>query len=47
MRALQLGGALNFGYGPDNFLHDNPPLSQIAPAMSLRVFPLAPGKKER
>ena len=47
MRALQLGGTLNFGYGPDNFLHDNPPLSQIAPAMSLRVFPLAPGKKER
>jgi biofilm PGA synthesis lipoprotein PgaB len=47
MRVLQLGGALNFGYGPDNFLHNNPPLSQIAPAMSLRVFPLALGKKER
>jgi biofilm PGA synthesis lipoprotein PgaB len=47
MRALQLGGALNFGYVPDDFLHNNPPLAQIAPAMSLRVYPLAPGNKER
>jgi biofilm PGA synthesis lipoprotein PgaB len=47
MRALQLGGALNFGYVPDDFLHNNPPLAQIAPAMSLRVYPLAPGNKEK
>jgi len=47
MRALQLGGALNFGYGPDDFPHNNPPLAQIAPAMSLRIYPLTPGNKER
>jgi poly-beta-1,6-N-acetyl-D-glucosamine N-deacetylase len=47
MRALQLGGALNFGYGPDDFPHNDPPLAQIAPAMSLRIYPLAPGNKER
>lgn len=47
MRDLQLGGWLNFGFGPDDFLHDEPPLSQIAPRMSLRVFPLASGKDAR
>jgi biofilm PGA synthesis lipoprotein PgaB len=47
MRALQLGGVLNFGYVPDDFLHNNPPLAEIAPAMSLRVFPMALGNKER
>jgi biofilm PGA synthesis lipoprotein PgaB len=47
MRALQLGGALNFGYGPDDFPHNDPPLAQIAPAMSLRIYPLVPGMKER
>ena len=47
MRALQLAGALNFGYVPDDFLHDNPPLDQIAPAMSLRENPLTSGKKEK
>jgi hypothetical protein len=47
MRALQLDGALNFGYGPDDFPHNDPPLSQIAPAMSLRIYPLTPGNKER
>ena len=46
MRALQLGGALNFGYIPDDFLHDSPPLAQVAPAMSLRVYPLAKGDKQ-
>ena len=46
MRALQLGGILNFGYFPDDFLHNNPPVAQIAPAMSLRVYPLAPVDKE-
>lgn len=43
MHALQLGGALNFGYVADDFMHDNPPLAVIAPAMSLRVYPLALG----
>ncbi len=39
MRALQLGGALNFGYYTDDFLHDRPSLARIAPAMSLRIYP--------
>jgi biofilm PGA synthesis lipoprotein PgaB len=43
MRALQLQGVLNFGYAPDDFIHDKPPLAQIAPAMSLRSNPLSPG----
>jgi hypothetical protein len=46
MRELQRRGALNFGYGPDDFLHDVPPLARIAPAMSLRVYPLPSGNKE-
>jgi biofilm PGA synthesis lipoprotein PgaB len=40
MRTLQLDGALNFGYVPDNVLHDDPPFAQFAPAMSLRENPL-------
>lgn len=47
MRALQLGGALNFGYAPDDFLHNNPPLEKIAPVMSLRVYPQAAADKEK
>jgi biofilm PGA synthesis lipoprotein PgaB len=47
MRELQLGGILNFGYAPDDFLHDNPPLAHIAPAMSLRTNPLALESKEK
>lgn len=47
MRALQLGGWLNFGFGPDDFLHDSPPLDQVAPGMSLRVFPAGTGKAPR
>jgi biofilm PGA synthesis lipoprotein PgaB len=47
MRALQLRGTLNFGYGPDDFMHNNPPLAQIAPVMSLRVYPQAPTSKEK
>lgn len=43
MRALQLGGALNFGYAPDDFAHDRPALADTAPAMSLRVNPPPPG----
>lgn len=47
MRALQLGGWLNFGFGPDDFLRDSPPLEQLAPSMSLRVFPAGTGKASR
>jgi biofilm PGA synthesis lipoprotein PgaB len=47
MRALQLGGVPNFGYGPDDFAHNMPPLAEIAPAMSLRIYPLAPGGMEK
>jgi biofilm PGA synthesis lipoprotein PgaB len=43
MRTLQLEGILNFGYAPDDFAHNKPPLAQIAPAMSLRSNPLSPG----
>ncbi len=39
MREWQLGGAINFGYSGDDFLRDAPPLADIAPAMSLRIFP--------
>lgn len=37
MRRLQLGGALNFGYYPDDFSQDRPGLDAIRPAMSLRA----------
>ncbi len=47
MRALQLGGALNFGYARDDFAHDDPPLTRIAPAMALRAYPLVLGHKGR
>jgi biofilm PGA synthesis lipoprotein PgaB len=47
MRALQLGGWLNFGFGPDDFLHDDPPLTGVSPHMSLRVDPAGPGKVAR
>ncbi|HEY0269085.1 MAG TPA: poly-beta-1,6-N-acetyl-D-glucosamine N-deacetylase PgaB [Methyloradius sp.] len=40
MRVLQLNGLLNFGYAPDDFLHNQPPIAQIAPAMSLREYPM-------
>jgi hypothetical protein len=41
MRALQLGGAIDFGYDADDFLRDSPPLAQTAPALSLRAYPAA------
>jgi biofilm PGA synthesis lipoprotein PgaB len=47
MRALQLGGTLNFGYAPDDFLHDNPPLQRLAPSMSLREYPMPLREKEK
>jgi biofilm PGA synthesis lipoprotein PgaB len=40
MRAMQLDGNLNYGYGPDAILRDSPPLAQVAPVMSLRAFPM-------
>jgi biofilm PGA synthesis lipoprotein PgaB len=39
MRALQLGGALHFGYRGDDFLRDRPPLAVMAPALSLGIHP--------
>lgn len=47
MRSMQLGGKLDFGYAPADFLHDDPPLARIAPAMSLRVHPRSTGSKEQ
>jgi biofilm PGA synthesis lipoprotein PgaB len=41
MRALQLGGAIHFGYAPDDPGRDNPRLAKTARAMSLRAFPAA------
>ncbi len=39
MRALQLEGALNFGYRSADFIGDETPLELLAPALSLRVYP--------
>ena len=44
MRALQEGGTVNFGYFDDDFRQDRPPLAKIAPAISLRVYPVQTGK---
>ncbi|MCZ7564462.1 MAG: poly-beta-1,6-N-acetyl-D-glucosamine N-deacetylase PgaB [Burkholderiales bacterium] len=35
MRQLQLGGALNFGYYPDDFVGNHPDLRAVKPALSL------------
>jgi biofilm PGA synthesis lipoprotein PgaB len=35
MRRLQLGGALNFGYYPDDFVRNHPTLELVKPALSL------------
>lgn len=40
MRALQQRGALNFGYAIDDSPNHRPALTRIAPAMSLREYPL-------
>ena len=37
MRALQLSGALDFAYAPDDFRRDQPAIGAVAPAMSLRI----------
>ena len=47
MRTLQLHGLINFGYQPRDFLGDDQGLSLIAPALSLRVFPLRSAKELR
>ena len=47
MRALQLDGVLNFGYVSDDAPRDDPPLARIAPALSLREYPVGPGNTER
>ncbi|MEY4729693.1 MAG: hemin storage protein [Pseudomonadota bacterium] len=39
MRRLQLSGALNFGYYPDDFVRNFPDVDVIAPALSLRDYP--------
>ena len=44
MRALQESGTVDFGYFDDDFRQDRPPLGKIAPAMSLRVYPVQTGK---
>jgi biofilm PGA synthesis lipoprotein PgaB len=39
MKLLQLNGAVNFGYYPDNFVEPRPRIPAIFPAMSLQSFP--------
>jgi len=39
MRALQRAGMRDFGYRNDEFLQDQPPLAEIAPALSVRDYP--------
>lgn len=39
MRFLERQGALNFGYYPDDFLHDHPRANVIHPIMSLQSHP--------
>lgn len=38
MQELQLAGALNFGYYPDDFHRDHPSLDVIKPLFSLETF---------
>jgi len=47
MRALQLDGVLNFGIVAADFIGEQSALGQIAPAMSLRVYPKKQNEKER
>jgi biofilm PGA synthesis lipoprotein PgaB len=39
MRFLERQGALNFGYYPDDFLHNHPRAELIHPVMSLQSHP--------
>lgn len=40
MRQLQLNGAQNFGYYPDNFITGEPPLKDVRPVLSSAWYPL-------
>ena len=44
MQFLQTSGAVNFGYYPDNFHEDQPPMHEIRPFISLQDFPYKDGK---
>lgn len=39
LRLLQLEGARNLGYYPDDFVHDHPPLAAVRPAISIADYP--------
>lgn len=39
MKTLQLSGAKHFGYYPDDFIANHPPLSEIRPAISASWYP--------
>ena len=41
MKLLQLQGALNFGYYPDDFMGDSPAFDVIKPYFSLQTFPFS------
>ena len=41
MKLLQLQGALNFGYYPDDFMNDSPEFDVIKPYFSLQTFPFS------
>lgn len=41
MQLLQLRGALNFGYYPDDFMNDSPSFGVIKPYFSLQTFPFS------
>lgn len=43
MRQLQLAGALNFGYYPDDFVRGHPDMQTLKPMFSLETFPYARG----
>ena len=39
MRSLELAGVLQYGYYPDDFLHDHPKLEELYPQMSRNRYP--------
>jgi len=45
MRLLQTSGAVHFGYYPDDFHQDHPPMKEIMPYFSLRNFPYKAGRR--
>jgi len=46
MQRLQLRGARNFGYYPDDFRNDHPRLKEIRPAMSITWYPFGENHRE-